>query len=118
MLTGSDAIGAEIPANGWPETHLSRATRPHTIFDVRARDPVRENAPMEPVIRMIGDQPVEFTKARRSHIDGRECVHFGSANGMVYLYESDNPDVVLTTTARKWRVFAEAVAQGEFQVGN
>jgi hypothetical protein len=73
---------------------------------------------MNPVVREIGGRPVEFTKARRSHLDGQDCVHFGSANGMVYLFESDNPDVVLTTTARKWSVFAEAVAQGEFQVEN
>lgn len=70
---------------------------------------------MEPVTREISGQPIEFTKARRSHLDGQDCVYFGSADGMVYLYESDNPDVVLATTVRKWSVFAEAVAQGEFR---
>lgn len=70
---------------------------------------------MESTIREINGRPIEFTKARRSHLDGQDCVYFGSANGMVYLYESDNPGVVLATTAGKWAVFAEAVAQGEFQ---
>ncbi len=73
---------------------------------------------MYKVIREINGQSVKFSKAQQSHIDGNECVHFGSSNGMVYLYESDNPDIVLTTTASKWNVFADAVTKGEFQAQN
>src|SRR5256885_1020726 len=72
---------------------------------------------MEPVIREIGGRPVEFTKARRSHLDGQDCVHVGSADGMVYLFERDNPGVVPRAAAREGNVFRGGGAQGGFQVG-
>lgn len=69
---------------------------------------------MEPVIREFGGESVTFTKAQQSHLEGTECVYLGRANGRVYLYDSNDPDTVMSTSERHWQVFADAHAQGEF----
>jgi hypothetical protein len=73
---------------------------------------------MNQIIREINGQTVEFTKSSLSEKFVGECLYFGSANGLVYLYESEDPENVVTTSANKWNVFAEAVTNGEFQVKN
>jgi hypothetical protein len=70
---------------------------------------------MNPITREIDGRLVEFRKATESHLDGQDCLYFGSESGKVYLFEEDSPDTIVTTTAGKWEVFARAVSHGEFQ---
>lgn len=69
---------------------------------------------MQSVIREINGQPVEFNKAQESHVEGNECLHLGLQGDNAYVYESDNPSLVIATTRNRLRIFAKAVVNGEF----
>lgn len=72
---------------------------------------------MQYVTREIGGEEIEFAKAAKSHIDGKECLYVGqAADGSVKIFESESPGEVITTSVQKLRIFAEAVAAGEFQL--
>lgn len=69
------------------------------------------------MIRNIDGEPIEFAKAAKSHWDGKECLYVGQApDGTVKLFESDNPEPVITTSTQKLVTFAEAVVGGEFNL--
>ncbi|MCQ4081883.1 DUF397 domain-containing protein [Streptomyces sp. RB6PN25] len=46
---------------------------------------------------------------------GGDCIEVTRGdNGMIYLRESDEPDVVAVTTPAKWDAFVKGVKAGEF----
>lgn len=64
---------------------------------------------------IIDGEPIEFSKAAKSHLDGNECLYVGqAADGQVKIIESDDPSQVITTSAAKLQTFADAVSNGEF----
>lgn len=46
--------------------------------------------------------------------DRDECVEAGERNGKIVIRESDDPQVIVTTTPAKWRAFILGVKAGEF----
>ncbi len=69
------------------------------------------------MLREINGETIEFGKAAKSHIDGKECLYVGQgADGSVKLFESDNPSEIITTTASKLQTFATAMVGGEFEL--
>ena len=46
--------------------------------------------------------------------DGSDCIELATQDGAVLLRESDDPDVVVTTTPAKLRAFVLGVKAGEF----
>ncbi|MFC9428609.1 DUF397 domain-containing protein [Streptomyces sp. NPDC056987] len=46
--------------------------------------------------------------------DGNGCVHLAADDGSIKLVESDDPDVILTTTPEKLHAFILGVKAGEF----
>ncbi len=46
--------------------------------------------------------------------DGSDCIELATQDGAVLLRESDDPDVVVTTTPAKLRAFILGVKAGEF----
>lgn len=44
------------------------------------------------------------------------CVEVRGDADAIYLRESDDPDVVVTTTRSKWDAFVKGVAAGEFNL--
>ncbi|MEX2984591.1 DUF397 domain-containing protein [Streptomyces sp. C36] len=46
--------------------------------------------------------------------DRDECVEAGKLDGKVVIRESDDPEVIVSTTPAKWRAFILGVKAGEF----
>jgi hypothetical protein len=56
-------------------------------------------------------QKSSFSKLR----GGNDCLEVTRGeDGMIYLRESDDPDVVAVTTPAKWDAFVKGVKAGEF----
>lgn len=67
------------------------------------------------IVKDVNGEQIQFEKAQRSHLDGQDCLYMGQgSNGQVYIFESDNPDVMISTTTKKANVFFGAVAAGEY----
>lgn len=63
---------------------------------------------------MVDGAELEFTKASRSHIDGRECLYVAADGDRVHLVESEDQSTVLSTTRTKFAAFVDGVQKGEF----
>ncbi|MEB3366609.1 hypothetical protein [Saccharopolyspora mangrovi] len=63
---------------------------------------------------LIDGTELNFVKASRSHIDGKECVHVAVEGATAFLVESDNPSFVVETPVRNLTVFFDGVKRGEF----
>lgn len=46
--------------------------------------------------------------------DGTNCIELASHGSDILIRESDDPDVVITTTPEKLRAFLDGVVAGEF----
>ncbi len=46
--------------------------------------------------------------------DGTECLELATVDGLIRIRESEDPDVVVTTTPAKLRAFILGVKAGEF----
>lgn len=62
----------------------------------------------------VDGNELEFTKASRSHWDGKECVHVATKGTQAFLMESDDPSVIVETSVRNLAVFIDGVKRGEF----
>lgn len=63
---------------------------------------------------LVDGTELNFVKASRSHIDGKECVHVAVEGTTAFLVESDNPSAVVETSVRNLAVFFDGVKRGEF----
>jgi hypothetical protein len=55
--------------------------------------------------------------ARNRHLRGRNLVSLEATvgdDGMIYIRETDRPEVVAVTTPAKWEAFVKGVKDGEF----
>ncbi|MEU3370928.1 DUF397 domain-containing protein [Streptomyces sp. NPDC006711] len=58
---------------------------------------------------------IKWQKSSFSGADNNQsCVELAPADGMIKIRESDDPDVVVTTSVHKLRAFVLGVKAGEF----
>ncbi|MEV4734691.1 DUF397 domain-containing protein [Saccharopolyspora sp. NPDC049426] len=63
---------------------------------------------------LIDGTELNFVKASRSHIDGKECIHVAVEGTSAFLVESDNPSAVVETSVRNLAIFFDGIKRGEF----
>ena len=56
-----------------------------------------------------------WLKSSFSTAEGEQCLEVNvGEDGMIYIRESDHPDIVAVTTPAKWDAFVKGVKAGEF----
>ncbi|MGW8889883.1 DUF397 domain-containing protein [Streptomyces sp. NPDC055749] len=68
---------------------------------------------------MTDDSPADLTWTRAAPEDAEGPgpwieIAFGTADDLVHLRETSDPDTVVTTTRAKWEAFTKGVVAGEF----
>ncbi|MEV7441027.1 DUF397 domain-containing protein [Streptomyces sp. NPDC091204] len=58
--------------------------------------------------------PINWKKSSFSGGEGENCLELGAADGMIKMRESDDPDVVITTSRDKLAAFLAGAKAGEF----
>ncbi|MFE1783086.1 DUF397 domain-containing protein [Streptomyces sp. NPDC059506] len=57
---------------------------------------------------------LDWQKSSFSGDAGQNCLEVAAADGRIHLRESEDPEVVVTTTPEKLRAFIRGVKAGEF----
>jgi hypothetical protein len=63
---------------------------------------------------VVDGTELDFIKASRSHIDGKECLYVAVNGDTVHLVESEDQSTVLNISRSKFAAFLDGARKGEF----
>lgn len=60
------------------------------------------------------NEQIQWQKSSFSGANGPECIEIAHSGADLLMRESDNPDLIVSTTSEKFRAFILGVKAGEF----